>query len=87
MNRTERSSPAIHDNNAADEMDFGDLRNYMDQDISARQLPTTDSRPMAQFFMDMPDSMNVTMTLTRHWSQFGEPAKSFARTNSTKNIT
>jgi hypothetical protein len=32
----------------------------MDQDIPARQFPTAQSEPIAQFFNGMPDWMNMT---------------------------
>jgi hypothetical protein len=41
-------------------MDFDDQRDYMDQDIHAGQFLTSQFGPIAQFFYDMPDSMNMT---------------------------
>ncbi len=41
-------------------MDFDDQRDHMDQDIHARQFLTAQSGPIAQFFNDMPDWMNMT---------------------------
>jgi hypothetical protein len=41
-------------------MDFYDLSDYMDQDISAGQFPTADSGPIAQFLTEVPDWMNMT---------------------------
>ncbi len=45
------------------EMDFDDLRDYLDQDIPAKhfgQFPIAESGPIAQFLADMPDWMNMT---------------------------
>jgi hypothetical protein len=53
--------PFVH-SNEENKMDFGDLRDYMDQDIPARQYPTANLEfgPIAQFLTDMPYWMNLT---------------------------
>ncbi len=47
--------PFVH-SNEENKMDFGDLSDYMDQDIPARQYPTAklEFGPIAQFLTDMP---------------------------------
>jgi hypothetical protein len=51
--------PSI-DSNEDREMDFDCHRDYMDQDIPARQFPTAQSGPIAQFLNGMSDWMNMT---------------------------
>jgi hypothetical protein len=52
--------PPSIDSNGDREMDLNNHNDNMDQDISARQFPTAQSGPIAQFLNGMPDWMNMT---------------------------
>ena len=43
-------------------MVFDDLRDFMDQDIPAGQIPTGSTGPIAQVLAGMPDWMNMPVT-------------------------
>ena len=47
------------DSNEFREMDFDKLRDYIDQDFPAVKFLTAQSGPIAQFWTDMPDWMNM----------------------------
>ena len=48
------------DSNEDREMDFDDQREFMDQDILAGDLPTSQPGPIHQFLTGMPDWMNMS---------------------------
>ena len=52
--------PPSTDSNEDREMDFDDRRDYLDQDISAGDLPTSQPGPLHQFLTGMPDWMNMS---------------------------
>jgi hypothetical protein len=52
--------PPSIESNEDREMDFNHHRDNMDQDIPARQFPTAQSGPIAQFLNGVPDWMNMT---------------------------
>jgi hypothetical protein len=52
--------PPSIDSNEDREMDLNNHNDNMDQDIPARQFPTAQSGPIAQFLNGMPDWMNMT---------------------------
>jgi hypothetical protein len=65
---------------------LNDLRDYMDQDITAGQIPTGATGPVAQFLTGMPEWMNMTLESGRPQQCIGEPSCSFAGTITTRNI-
>jgi hypothetical protein len=52
--------PPSIDSNEDREMDFNNRRDNTDQDIPARQFPTAQSGPIAQFLNGTPDWINMT---------------------------
>ncbi len=52
------------DSNEDREMDFDDQRDFMDQDIPAGDLPTSEPGPIHQFLTGMPDWMNMSTDTT-----------------------
>ena len=52
--------PPSIDSNEDREMDFDDHRDFMDQDILAGDLPTSQPGPIHQFLTGMPDWMNMS---------------------------
>ena len=52
--------PPSIDSNEDREMDFDDHRDFMDQDILAGDLPTSQPGPIHQFLTGMPDLMNMS---------------------------
>jgi hypothetical protein len=52
--------PPSIDSNEDRVMDLNNHNDNLDQDISARQIPTALSGPTAQFLNGMPDWMNMT---------------------------
>jgi hypothetical protein len=50
--------PPSSDSNEDREMDFDDLRDFMDQDVSVGQFPTADPGPIHLFLSGIPDWLN-----------------------------
>ena len=80
--------PQSRNSNEEHEMDFDDLRDFMDQDIPAGEIPTGAggrTGPIAQFLNGMPDWMKMTP------DDLNKALKNLSRslqgTTSTRNIT
>ncbi len=82
--------PPSRDSNEEHKMDFDDLRDFMDQDIPAGQIPTGATGSIAQFLTGMPDWMNMTPDdLNKALVNLPIPLEGpfYGGTTSTRNIT